>query len=164
VISRLLPSPSLLRGLVVLGVLVVGSSEIGAQVVTRFGHGSASLAMPVTLQIPVRLMVSPAGSERVIQRTATYSEVDLPVRVAANLGWSLTVALGAATDVGPVLIRTADGGWVDLGSTDARTVERSSEPANALEVRIRLRLPAGMESTSALRLRLSLVPAEGAGS
>lgn len=160
---RSIPSSYLLRGLVVLGAALAIAAPIDGQAVVRFGRGSASLSLPVQLEVPVSLKVSAAGSERVVERTATYTELELPVRIAANLGWSLTVTLGATSELGPVLLRSADGDWLELGSTVPRTAIRSAEPANAIEVRIRLRVPAGMESTAALRLRLSLVPAELAG-
>src|SRR5688572_25386383 len=118
--------------------------------------------MPVRLDVPISLKVSPAGPERIVERAATYTEIELPVRVAANLGWTLTLALGANHDLGPVLL-FADGEWRELASAVPRAAITSRDPANAVEVKLRIRLPAGTESTAALRLRISLVPTEVTG-
>src|SRR5688572_19755174 len=120
------------------------ADPIEAQAVVRFGRGTASLSMPVKLEVPISLKVSATGNERVVERTATYTEIELPVRVAANLGWSLTVALGATSDAGPVLLRSGDGEWLELVSTLPRAAVMSAEPANSIEVKLRLRVPAGM--------------------
>ena len=161
--SRRLDPSSLLCGLLLLGALLSNASPVEAQALVRFGRGSASLALPVTLEVPILLKVAAAGGERVVGHTGTSTEIELPVRVDANLGWSLTVALGAASELGPVLIRSVNGEWVELRIADPRTVLTGNDPVSAVEVRVRLRLPAGMDSTAPLRLRLSLVPSELAG-
>lgn len=134
-----------------------------AQQVVRLGRGSTSLEIPVRLEMPVQLKVSATAAERVVERTATYTEVELPVTVAANVGWTLTVAIGSASEIGPVLLRSADGEWVELGTSAPRAAVSGREPANAVEVKLRFRLPSGTASTGALRLRLSIAQADVAG-
>ena len=133
------------------------------QAVVRFGRGSASLELPAQLTVPVRLTVTPAGAERIVGQTPSFTEVELPVRVAANLAWTLTVALGTETELGPVLVRTPEGDWEEVGTTMSNAAITGSDATNPIEVKVRLRLPAGVTSTESLRLRLALVPAGTAG-
>lgn len=157
-----------LKLLVLVGQLAAGAIALvpaaaETQAVVRFGRGSATLELPVHLTVPVRLTVDAAGAERVVGQTPSFTEVELPIRVAANLAWTLTVALGATSDLGPVLVRTVAGDWVALSATSPSAAVTGWDATNPIEVKVRLRLPAGMNSTETLRLRLALVPANTAG-
>jgi hypothetical protein len=147
-------------GLLILGAVLLFPTESSSQAVARFGRGAASLEIPVQLTIPVQLKASATAGERVVEQTPTYTEVELPVTVAANVGWVLNVAIGSASDLGPVLVRSADGEWLELGASSPRAAFSSHEPANAFGVRLRLRLPRGAASTGDLQVRLSIVQAD----
>jgi hypothetical protein len=144
-----------------LGILLATPVAVGAQAVVRFGSASATMVMPVHLSIPTRLSVTAAGDERIVERTSGYTEIDLPVRVAANLAWTLRVSLPEPREGDTVLVRTAEGDWSALGATDI-AVRRGDQATEPHEVLVRLRLPVGVATAASLGLRLSLSPTLGA--
>lgn len=159
--TRRLASCSLLAGLSVaaLGLLAGLPARGAAQVIARVG-GTASIELPVQMTVPVRVLVTPAGPERVVRSTSAYTDVDLPVRVAANIAWRLTVAVPGDTEAS-VLVLAESGEWTELGSRPI-PLRTGGEPTEPTQVMIRFRVPAGAGSVESLRLRLSVTPLAGA--
>ena len=119
------------------------------------------MELPVRLTVPTRLSVGVAGTERLITETGQFTEVDLPVRVAANIAWTLRIALPEEHEEQTVLARDAAGAWRPLTSQPL-AVRGADDATDHTEVLVRLRLPAGTPSAGSLGLRLSLTPAIGA--
>lgn len=141
--------------------LLAAAPTVGAQAVVRFGRGSATMVLPVHLTVPTRLSVRATGTERLVEHSASYTEVDLPLTVAANLAWTLRVALPEPRDGDAVLVRSTDGEWRALGTQEI-AVRRGDDATEPHEVLVRLRLPAGVPSAGSLGLRLTLSPTLGA--
>lgn len=119
------------------------------------------MVLPVRLNIPARLSVAAAGPERVVERTPEFTEVVVPVVVAANLSWTLRASLPVERTAEPVRVLAEDGAWRVLGEPGI-AVRAGEEPMEPTEVLVRLRIPSGVQSAASLGLRFSLAPTIGA--
>lgn len=140
--------------------LALGARAAGAQAVARIDR--ASLVIPVQMTIAPRLLLVSAGPAQVVGRTADGVEIELPFRVAANVAWSVSVALPRADSavVGAVVL-TDRGLWRPLAKgVDVRVIGRR-EPSEPSIIKLRVRLPSNAKAGLAETLRVSIEPAEG---
>ncbi len=146
-----LPGP--LRRFIIVALLLAGPVGL-AEGQSRAGIGRTSLSIPVQMTIRPHLQMSAAAAPQVVGRTADLVEMEFEFTVAANVDWSVTVALPAdATPFGSPTVRTEAGEWAPLRSgAEIRVIGRMA-PSNGtvVRVRVRLRSSAGARLTDALR-------------
>lgn len=131
-------------------------TDAGAQSV-RAGSGRTSLNVSASVSIPIRLKAEQAGAALIVGEDAKFTTVDVPVRVAANMLWSLQVS--ASQTEQPLQVLDARGTWVSLDATQpVRVLDRRAATNPAL-FNVRLRVPAGVDVASLEDLRLRLTPA-----
>ena len=142
-----------LRRLILVPLLLAGPFGL-AEAQARVGIGRTSLSIPIQMTIRPRLRLSAAAAPQVVGRTADLVELEFAFTVAANVDWSVTVALPAdAALSGSPTVRTETGEWAPLTSgAEIRVIGRMA-PSNGAIVRIRVRLPssAGARLTDAFR-------------
>jgi len=135
-------------------------TELHAQAVVRVGR--ADLQIPVRMTIGVRLTVSPSGPPVSVGSGPGYTELEIPLGVAANTSWTLSLSLpDGATQASVIAVRDASGTWVVPAGAQPVALVRRSEPTNPVDVRLRIRLAQGSAEGVVERLRLHLDPADG---
>ena len=157
--SRRLQNP--LSGLILAySFLACTAGEAGAQ--ARVGIGKASLSIPVQMTIRPRLRLSAPAAPEVVERTTDVVELEFTFVVAANVDWSMTVALPADAAVHSTpTVRTATGAWAPLArGSELRVIGRMA-PSNGELVRVRVRLPAAEGERLSRILRFTANYADG---
>ena len=131
-----------------------------AQAVARIDR--ASLVIPVQMTIAPRLLLVSAGPAQVVAKTADGIEIELPFRVAANVAWSVSVALPhMGNGVTGAAAQTERGAWRPLvQGAEVRVIARR-EPSEPTIIKLRVRIPSSAKPGLAETLRVSIGPAEG---
>lgn len=125
----------------------------------RPGVGHASLRIAANASVPVRLEAEQAGAPVVVSGDADFITVDVPVRVAANMSWTLAVSAAPAQAAAPLHVLDAHGTWVPFVASDPVSVLDRRDATNPRTFNIRVRLPAGASMDQLAGLRLLLTPA-----
>lgn len=115
-----------------------------AQVV-RAGAGSVSAALDLRLTIPTRLHARQLGPAEVAPRArgARFTEVAVPVEAAANVEWTLAIAVGEPGAAhGLVEVLCEDGDWraLSVRAAGSPVVVARGAPTNPRPIVVRLRL------------------------
>lgn len=133
-----------------------------AEAQARTGIGRTSLTIPVQMTIRPRLRLSSAAAPEVVSRTADAVEMEFAFVVAANVDWTVTVALPADAAVhGSPSVRTETGAWAPLASgAEIRVIGRMA-PSDGTVIRVRVRLAASASAGMTDVLRFSIGPADG---
>lgn len=111
--------------------------------------------------------MSAAVAPLVVGRTADLVEMEFEFTVAANIDWTLTVALPADAALPDdvlsrtPMVRTETGAWAPLNAgTEVRVIGRMA-PSNGAVVRVRVRLPSANGARLSDVLRFSVGHADG---
>ena len=116
-----------------------------------------------SLSLGLRLRVAPSGPELIVTAGREFREIELPLTVAANVPWSLSIALPDGEEEPAVLAARDDTGeWRSTRNGGGVRVISHGKPTDPTEIRVRVRLASGAAVGSASRLRLVLEPAAGA--
>lgn len=146
---------------------ILGSSLLAcpfglAEAQARVGIGRTSVSIPVELTIRPRVRMSAAAAPQVVGRTADLVEMEFEFTVAANVDWSVTVALPLDAELdGSPAVRTETGGWAPLTSGAEIRVIGRMPPSNGALVRVRVRLPPASGARLTDVLRFSVGYADG---
>jgi hypothetical protein len=149
--------------LLALALLLVPTRTVEGQT-ARAGSGSVTLHATARLEIGVRLHARQLAPARIAARSAGLMEVLVPVEVAGNMAWRLSVAAprGRAPR-GSVEVLTVRGDWVPLPADPMHEVPVAAGAATdpvAMTLRFRVADEADVEVVE--RLRLVLQPEVGA--
>ena len=133
-----------------------------AEAQARVGIGRTSISIPVQMTIRPRLRMSAAAAPQVVGRTADLVEMEFEFTVAANVDWSVTVALplDAVLDGSPT-VRTETGVWAPLTSGAEIRVTGRMPPSNGAVIRVRVRLASAASARITDVLRFSVGYADG---
>jgi len=156
------PNPTRSVSVLALAALIMLSAAgLGAQTAVA-GTGNARLALQTKLRVGYHLKVRQDGPARVLARTSTRVEAELPVTAASNGDWALSVALPVAAEQSAIEVLDGTGQWRILGSGESVAVLTNGQPTNGQPVTIQLRLPPGSDLTELVDVRLLMTPADGA--
>lgn len=136
------------------------TTEASAQAVVKVGRGTAGLNLRASLAVGYQMKVRQAEPARVVTRSATSTEVELPVTAASNASWTLSVAnptSNAATAKG-IEVLDANGTWRDLANGSTTAVYSSTTPTNGHPVMVRLRLAPGADVDSLSGIKFVMTP------
>jgi hypothetical protein len=106
--------------------------------------------------------MSAGAAPQVVGRTADQVELEFTFVVAANVDWSMSVALPAdvAGQALPI-VRTESGSWAPLTPGSELRVLGRMAPSNGSTVRVRVRLPSSERARLSDVLRFSIGYADG---
>jgi hypothetical protein len=138
--------------------LSLAATSAQAQV-SSVGTGSARLNLNARLTVGYAMKVRQNLPARIVERTATATEVELPVTAASNANWTLSVSNQAAV-ASDIEILDANGTWRDLNEGSTAAVYASGQPTNGQPVMVRLRLAPGASLDSLSSIRLLMTPSE----
>lgn len=135
-------------------------TEAGAQAVVKVGSGSARLDLRASLTVGYQMKVRQAQPARVVTRSATSTEVELPVTAASNASWTLSVANPAANTATAqgIEVLDANGTWRDLAGGSTTAVYSSTTPTNGHPVIVRLRMAPGADVDSLSGIKFVMTP------
>jgi len=145
-------------GMAVLVGLSLATATVAAQGTTSLGTGSARISLSARLLVGYTMRVRQAQPARIVERTATATEVELPVTAASNANWTLSVANQPGSP--DIEIFDANGTWRDLDGGSTVAVYASGQPTNGHPVAVRLRLAPGATLDSLMSIRLLMTPSE----